>query len=178
VHITKFLKEHVIGIAIFALLTGVGGNYVYDYLKQRSSSAPTTVSTKPGPVSAERPLKIFLLIRTSDEALSSRSSKIGDVRREHEEPDFVVTSVHRVSIYHDPPGFEFELEGADKARYAEFTREHLGRVALLEWGKEPLATVRFATTSLDGCIGVSPAENWSMTEFFYLCRLYQLKEEQ
>jgi hypothetical protein len=179
VRISKFLKEHILGIALLALITGVLGNYCYDFLKQHSTT--THVVDSEGPVTAERPLKISLLKQSSDETGRLRNDPhrphVPDMELERTEPEFVVTSVYRVSIFEDPPGFEFELYGPDKVRWAEFTRQHLGRFVLLEWGSEPLAALHFDTTVLDGCIRVSPAEKWSMTEFFYLYQLYALGKQ-
>jgi hypothetical protein len=34
----KFFHDHIIGMIVFTIVTGIMGNYVYDYLKQQSSS--------------------------------------------------------------------------------------------------------------------------------------------
>jgi hypothetical protein len=177
VRVTDFLKQHIIGIAIFAVITGLGGNYLYDIIKQHTPPS-TRLTSASGPVSPRRPLKFFLMKESDSKARSPRTPDVPAFKYEPSEPDFVASSAHRVTLLEDPQGFEFELEDADKARFAEFTREHLGRVMMLEWGKEPLAIIRFTTTALDGCVTVSPAEKWSMTEFFYLCQLYTLENHK
>ena len=40
--LSNFLKNNIIGILIFSIVTGVLGNYIYDYLKEKNKSIPPT----------------------------------------------------------------------------------------------------------------------------------------
>lgn len=52
--ISQFLREHPVGMVIFAICTGVAGNYVYDTVKSKEKQADATPAT-PMQTAAQQP---------------------------------------------------------------------------------------------------------------------------